>query len=345
VCYDNATPANLVYLQVGYPQVAANGDIGFAWIGTKTGHCLISALSAGPAGYTTVQGAGTGAIQRGTLNFTGTGVSVSDVSGKTQVSITAGSGGAAIASGTYAGIPTCDSAANGELYIFTDAIYTHATCNGTAWTYYREGKAVGDPSAPSWTWVNQASGGKTAAVDSTFGGVYLSVDGTGGDNWRIRKITAPSCPYTVTAQIIPQLLGSGAYPATALFFRESGTGKLVDWNMQSWVISASGTLNAAAYLNVEHWSGPTAYVGGPLSQPAPFLSSARNWLRIAYDCTNLAFYISADGSYWSPAVYTEAKNAYFTTAPDEIGFGINCQTGTLAGHSLCNATLASWKVQ
>jgi hypothetical protein len=142
VCYDNAAPANLVYLQVGYPQVAANGDIGFAWIGTKTGHCLISALSAGPAGYTTVQGAGTGAVQRGTLNFTGTGVSVSDVSGKTQVSITAGSGGAAIASGTYAGIPTCDSAANGELYIFTDAIYTHATCNGTAWTYYREGKAV-----------------------------------------------------------------------------------------------------------------------------------------------------------------------------------------------------------
>src|SRR5882672_3156327 len=43
-CYDNGTPELLIAQTAGCPQVAANGDITFAWSGSKSGYCLISAL-------------------------------------------------------------------------------------------------------------------------------------------------------------------------------------------------------------------------------------------------------------------------------------------------------------
>lgn len=54
VCYDNATPANLITQTANYPQVAANGDITFAWTGSLTGYCLVTSLGMqqGPAGAT-----------------------------------------------------------------------------------------------------------------------------------------------------------------------------------------------------------------------------------------------------------------------------------------------------
>ncbi len=51
-CYDNGTPALAIAQTATYPQVAANGDITFAWTGNKTGTCIISALgtAVGPQG-------------------------------------------------------------------------------------------------------------------------------------------------------------------------------------------------------------------------------------------------------------------------------------------------------
>ena len=58
-CWDNATPANQIALTANYPTVAANGDMVFAWTGSKSGYCLISALGnqVGPAGATGAAGA------------------------------------------------------------------------------------------------------------------------------------------------------------------------------------------------------------------------------------------------------------------------------------------------
>ena len=69
-CYDNATPANLIAESSGFPTVAANGDMVFAWSGSKTGYCLITALGnqVGPAGAAGAAGpagpapSGTGAV-------------------------------------------------------------------------------------------------------------------------------------------------------------------------------------------------------------------------------------------------------------------------------------------
>lgn len=59
-CYDNSTPAVPIVLTTN--TVAANGDMVFAWSGTKTGYCVISALgnqvgATGPTGSTGPTGA------------------------------------------------------------------------------------------------------------------------------------------------------------------------------------------------------------------------------------------------------------------------------------------------
>ena len=57
-CYDNGTPALLIAQTATFPTVAANGDIVFAWTGSKTGYCLISALGGtGATGDTGATGA------------------------------------------------------------------------------------------------------------------------------------------------------------------------------------------------------------------------------------------------------------------------------------------------
>jgi hypothetical protein len=57
-CYDNASPANLITQTAGFPTVSSAGTITFAWTGSKTGYCLISALgtAVGPAGATGATG-------------------------------------------------------------------------------------------------------------------------------------------------------------------------------------------------------------------------------------------------------------------------------------------------
>lgn len=46
------------------------------------------------------------------------------------------------------------------------------------------------------------------------------------------------------------------------------------------------------------------------------------WFRIADNGTNLTYYISGDGQNFIE-IFTEARGAFFTTGPDEIGFCVD----------------------
>ena len=47
------------------------------------------------------------------------------------------------------------------------------------------------------------------------------------------------------------------------------------------------------------------------------------WLRVKYDGTNVYYYYSIDGYYWTK-LFQETLAAFFGTAPDRVGFGVNC---------------------
>lgn len=61
------------------------------------------------------------------------------------------------------------------------------------------------------------------------------------------------------------------------------------------------------YVNTDTWT--------PLECPEVF------WLKVEFDGTNLYYFISYDGEFWSK-LYQEAVGAYLGT-PDRVGFGVN----------------------
>lgn len=47
------------------------------------------------------------------------------------------------------------------------------------------------------------------------------------------------------------------------------------------------------------------------------------WLKVEYDGTNVSYFISYDGDFWSK-LYQETVAAFYGSAPDRVGFGVNC---------------------
>lgn len=166
-----------------------------------------------------------------------------------------------------------------------------------------------DPTLQTFSWVNQGS----STVDTTNGGILLSSPSAAG--MAIRKKSAPSTPYTITGAITGCSAGNSGYPFWGLCFRESGTGKIVGLQVNC----NMGTPGALAY-QVQYWSSPTTFSSTPWNGGLNNIAHCPVlWLRIKADGTNLIYYISVDGQHWNQ-VYTHAKNAIFTTSPDEVGF-------------------------
>jgi hypothetical protein len=69
-CFDNSTPTNSITQTSGYPTVAANGDIVFAWTGNKTGTCLVTSLGSGTQGATGATGAAGSTGATGAAGYT-----------------------------------------------------------------------------------------------------------------------------------------------------------------------------------------------------------------------------------------------------------------------------------
>lgn len=62
------------------------------------------------------------------------------------------------------------------------------------------------------------------------------------------------------------------------------------------------------FIDIDTWT--------PLECPEIF------WLKVEYDGTNVSYFISYDGDYWSK-LYQDAVTAFYGSAPDRVGFGID----------------------
>lgn len=177
----------------------------------------------------------------------------------------------------------------------------------------------------SFTWVNQ---GTATASDYASGGAYMDVPKYSGDNCRmlVRTLTAP---FKVTSCI---RWGTGANSATSisqgtkvgLCFRESATGKIVAnaWrgNRNMTVSSFDSPTAINTNINYASWR-----VNGPV------------WFQLEYDGADLYYRRSIDGINFIQQ-YTHAKDAFFTTAPDQVGMFVN----DAHNHADTQAQYLSW---
>lgn len=172
--------------------------------------------------------------------------------------------------------------------------------------------APGDTNDGFWTRVNGAS----TTYTWTNGMLTISqASGVGSDTLVcvFRPITV-SAPYTFVASwydnFSPSVRGM-----SFLAFRESATGKIVSVGRFVAAATSSGD------IVVGKWTSATVnssfpITGNPTSAPNPFYGQIQN------NGTNTIYSWSADGVTYTTAL-SEAKNAFFTTAPDQYGLCLN----------------------
>ena len=177
-------------------------------------------------------------------------------------------------------------------------------------------------------WVNQGS----STIATTNGGIFLSMPSTAGVNAVIRKKSAPSTPYTITAHVLP-LLSPASIPVCGLCFRESSSGKIHMFNLYN-IVTGSG-YNAG--LGSSKYTSATAFSADYTSlNPFPMPANSGVFLRIEDDGTNRKTHYSTDGRNFRQ--FTTVGRTDFLTA-DEVGFCVGTVSGTVAAAMM----LSSWK--
>ena len=175
--------------------------------------------------------------------------------------------------------------------------------------------ASGNPILSSgFTWVNQ--GGATATDRGN--SVVMNVPNVSGANVRLLKLAAPSTPYHVILgfQCFGEMGTVTTFPRHGLWFRESASGKLMNI-MFRWLNTAQGTPD----IEVEKFNSPTSFNASATAR-VYYHHWPMIWFRIGDDGVDLTFDVGPNGIDWDE-VFTEARGTFFTTAPDEVGFGAN----------------------
>ena len=165
-------------------------------------------------------------------------------------------------------------------------------------------------STVGWTWFNQG----TATVTEASGVVYAKLDAPGFvENSRGQVKALPTGTPTITMAMMPNvpIPGGGGSAATGIVLRESATGKLIEVGFSN----VNGTLR----FEIRKMNSPTsAAAGGSFIAMPPFVPSLF-FFRVQITATQHIFSYSMD-SVNQIVLLTENKNAFFTTAADQVGW-------------------------
>lgn len=224
----------------------------------------------------------------------GSGILVSsNADGSKTVSATGGGGGATVAKTTFASLPgTCTT---GNLYLFTNSLYTHALCEASnTYAYFADGKEIGTRITEMGSWSNAGTAG---TVDETNGYTTLTAIGDGsGANW-FRYTTAPSAPFTRTFVIRP-FLATRNYSSIYVGFRQ-GSGANAGRVHVLRISYASGVVSNIFHMATSRYNGGTYVSDDQLWADAAissFMTGGYLYLRIQDDgTTNITFSWSLDG--------------------------------------------------
>lgn len=210
----------------------------------------------------------------------------------------------------------------GDLFLPSDgaSVYRY----GSAWVPWGPVFPLADPSLQSWAWINQGTG----TVATTGGPIHLSdVANASAFDLVIRKKTAPTPPYTITAWILMWGNGgTGKSRNAGLLFRQSSDGKIASHGI--WQNDTSHQYVQTKFTN------PTTSSADYQSVMGSGIAEGLICLRIADDNSNRICSISRDGINFQ-TIHSVTRTDFLTA--DEVGFFVNpwnCDT---------RMTLLSWK--
>lgn len=242
------------------------------------------------------------------------------VAGSTSVSTAAGNVTYSSAAGNE------PSATTGDVYFPTNGIWLSRR-GASAWVPWGPLFPFTDPALQTFAWLNQGG----ASVDTSAGGVFLSAPLSATASLRIRKKSAPSTPYTITAAMFG-LLNSISYQGAGLMFRESGSGKVQTFGFDLGTPSAGGT----QFISATKWTNETTFSAHYTQRPTAWIGGGLLFLRISDDGANRVCSYSLDGQHFKQ-LHSVGRTDFLTA--DEVGFYVNEQSNTVTA----GVTLLSWK--
>ncbi len=233
----------------------------------------------------------------------------------------------------YASLPAPGVA--GRVLFSTDS-WLLAQDSGTAWAFFGPAyKLTPPPALNTWTLINQGA----SAISEGYGGIHMMPANVGAANsTRLLVRAQPAPPYTLTATIA--FLGlysaaAGTRSSCGIGWRESSTGKL------TLIEAAEGTSAGKPQVLVQTWPNANSAPAASVFQQATAWAGGAypKRFRIEHTGALLRTYLAIDGTNWMQ-LSSQALNAYFTAAPDQLAFAGTIWDAT--GKAAC--TLLSWEV-
>jgi hypothetical protein len=240
-------------------------------------------------------------------------------------------GGGSNSVGTYANFVTNNqgSPSAGQLYVFTDSIYTQAVADSVpAWHYTLAG--YGDAVLPAFSWMNQGS----CTLTTTFGGEQVSCPASGNSSTAaiaMRYVAYPGTPFTRTLAVKAGL--------TLTNYETVGIGISDGTKVEMFYVQFNSGFSGSVFLIGDTYCPA---VNNCTTNISPNISAAQPpygfWLlRYTDDGTNKIFSMSFDGGASFITMTSQGRATNLT--PTRIGYIVNPQTSTQA----VTAWVASFK--
>lgn len=204
--------------------------------------------------------------------------------------MTAGAGAGVTYTGTYAAMPAAATAGNGSVYYATDSFGSFRS-TGAAWeTFAPSGVKLPDPNLITMAWQNQG----TATIDTTHGGISMSIPASTVNSLRVREWALPAAPYTFTAAVIFNMRTVATANGCGIGIKEAGNGKC-----HTAAFGNDAGLSGQRGQTVYKWTNLTTFSASYVStQCREFGYGHIGFIRIQDDNTNRITSYSVDGVHW-----------------------------------------------
>ena len=222
----------------------------------------------------------------------------------------------------------------GDLFLPTDAGILERY-SGSAWVPWGPVYKFTDPTAPSWSWLNQGS----ATITSGRRFEYLEGVADATDIVRARiKTLAASSNYTITACLMPRFYNnnsSGGFPNAGICLTDGTT--TATSNVLIFGVYMQATLVGGTYqfYTRKYDDAATFNANGVFDADPVVMGGGLVWLRIQDNGTNRLFSFSADGRNFLQ-IGSESRTTFLT--PTHAGFYCNSHAASHAP----GVTLCSW---
>lgn len=189
------------------------------------------------------------------------------------------------------------------------------------------------PVAGNFSWVNQGGATETAVGNA----LVLSAAAGSGSNWRQRLLSIGANTSLTAAMVVT--MEPQTFRSAGLVFRESATSKLMVFGINHQASANFDTLSVVRYTSSTQFASTAFLIGNSYT-----LGKQVFWAQLAISGSNLLFSYSNDGVNYVQ-VWSETKTTFFTTAPDQWGYGLDNNVSDAGQQSPMYTTLLSFLAQ